>query len=91
MKVISSSKTTLFKLEPSLEDSARFDRVFIPLDFATIIFLQSKFVSFASNPQPGGSDLCICISPSDRVAQFYPTLGSLLVAFYDCRATVEVF
>jgi hypothetical protein len=32
--------------------------VFTPLDFATVIFLQSNVVSLASNPQPGRSCLC---------------------------------
>jgi hypothetical protein len=35
--------------------------VFTSLDFATIIFLQSKLVSPASNPQPGGPDLSIYV------------------------------
>jgi hypothetical protein len=30
--------------------------VFISFDFATIFFLQSKVVSLASNPQPGGHE-----------------------------------
>jgi hypothetical protein len=34
----------------------------------------------------------VFISPRNRVAQLYPqALGSLSVAFYDFRATVEVF
>jgi hypothetical protein len=31
------------------------------LDFATIQFLKSKVISLVSNPQPGGSSLCIYV------------------------------
>jgi hypothetical protein len=47
-------KTDLFEPYPSLEHSARLHLVFTSLDFVTVILLQSKFVSFAFNPQPGG-------------------------------------
>jgi hypothetical protein len=64
MKYINSSsaKVAFFKLQPpSLEDTARFHPV-LTLDFATIIlFLQSKIVSLASNPKPGGPGLCIYV------------------------------
>jgi hypothetical protein len=43
-----------FERYSSPESSARFDRVFISSDFATVFFLHSKDVSLASNPQPGG-------------------------------------
>jgi hypothetical protein len=33
--------------------------VFNSLDFWTVFFLQSKVISLASNPQPGGPGLCI--------------------------------
>jgi hypothetical protein len=36
--------------------------LFTSLSFETIIFLQSKVVSLASNPQPGGPGLCIYVS-----------------------------
>jgi hypothetical protein len=52
--IIIIGKTTLFQPWPSLEDSAGLHPVFISLDFATIFVLQSKVVSLASNPQPGG-------------------------------------
>jgi hypothetical protein len=34
-------------------------------------FLQRKVIILASNTQPGGPGLCICV-PSDRVAHLYP-------------------
>jgi hypothetical protein len=46
---------------PSLEDSGRFDSLFTSLDFATIICLQSKFISLSSYPQPRGPGLCIYV------------------------------
>jgi hypothetical protein len=71
LKLILSSnsigKNALFEPQPSLEDSVRFvcresdHPVFISLDFATRIFLQSKVVSLASNPQPGGPGPCIYV------------------------------
>jgi hypothetical protein len=45
----------------ALEDSARLHPVFTSSDFATLIYLQSKVVSFASNPQPGGPSPCIYV------------------------------
>jgi hypothetical protein len=36
--------------------------VFTFLDFATVIFLQSKAVSLVSNPQPRGPGLCIYVA-----------------------------
>jgi hypothetical protein len=47
---------------PSSKDSARFDPVFTSLDFGTIILLQNKIVSLASNPHPGGPGLCVYVS-----------------------------
>jgi hypothetical protein len=58
----SSAKTAFFEPQPSLEDSARFHPVFTSLDFATIIFLQSKVVSLESNPRPGGPGLSIYVT-----------------------------
>jgi hypothetical protein len=56
--------------------------VFSSLDFATVIFLQSKDVSLASSPQPGEQYPCIYV-PQWRVAQLYPqALGYLFVTFY---------
>jgi hypothetical protein len=79
-----TGKTALFEPQPSLEDSARFDPGFRYLGFATVKFLQSKVISLASKPRPGGSGLCM--SRSDRVAQLYPqALGSLFVASYDSQ------
>jgi hypothetical protein len=46
-----------YKILPDLLDHP----VFTSLDFATVIFLQSKVVSLASNPQPGGPGLCIYV------------------------------
>jgi hypothetical protein len=37
-------------------------RVSTSLDFMTIIFLQSKVISLASNPQPEGPGSCIYVS-----------------------------
>jgi hypothetical protein len=56
--------------------------VFTSLDFATIIlFLQSKVVSLASNPQHGGPDLYVYV-PSDRMALLYSQApGSIFVAY----------
>jgi hypothetical protein len=55
------------------------------LEFATIIFLQSKVVILASNLQPGGP-VSVFMSPSDRVAQLYlQAPGSLFIAFYDSQ------
>jgi hypothetical protein len=51
-------KTVLFEPWPSLEDSARLHLVFTSLEFMTM-FLHSKVVSLASNPQPGGPGPCI--------------------------------
>jgi hypothetical protein len=44
----------IFEPQPSSENSCRFYSVFTSLDFAPMIFLQSKVISFESNPQPGG-------------------------------------
>jgi hypothetical protein len=41
---------------------------FTSLDFATVTFLQSKFVSLAPNPQTGGPGLCTYV-PQWRVTQ----------------------
>jgi hypothetical protein len=59
--IIISSETALYEPQPSLEDSARFDPVSTSLDLATIYFFQSKVVSFATNPQPGGPGLYIYV------------------------------
>jgi hypothetical protein len=61
--------TALFEPQPSLDASARLQPVFTSSDFATIIFLQSKAVSLASNPDPGGPGFCIYVS--DRAARLY--------------------
>jgi hypothetical protein len=53
------SKTALFKPQPSLKISARLHLIYTSLDFPTVFLLQSKVVSFASNPQPGGPGACI--------------------------------
>jgi hypothetical protein len=45
-----------------LEDSLSFHPVFKSLDFATIIFLQSKVISSAGNPHPVGPDFRIHVS-----------------------------
>jgi hypothetical protein len=59
--------------------------IFTCLKFTTVIFLQSKVVSLASNPQPAVPGLCIYV-PSNRVAQFYSqALDSLFVVFYDLQ------
>jgi hypothetical protein len=63
IKIIIIGRIYLFEPQPSLENSARFDPVFTSLDFAAIIFLQSKVVSLAPNPQPGGPDPCIYVPP----------------------------
>jgi hypothetical protein len=57
--------------------------VFNSLDLATIMFLQNKVVSLASNPQTGGP-LYLCTPVTgDRIAQLYPKApGSHFVAFY---------
>jgi hypothetical protein len=56
---VGSQRLTAWAMvRPSLENSARFDPVFTFLDFAAIFFLQSKGVSFESNPQPGGPNPC---------------------------------
>jgi hypothetical protein len=39
----------------ALEDAFRSHPVFTSLDFAMVIFLQSKVISLAANPHPGGS------------------------------------
>jgi hypothetical protein len=86
--IIITSKTALFEPQPSLEDSTKFDLVLTSLDFTTVIFLQSKVVNLAFNPQPGGPDLCIYV-PSDRVVQLYPQApSSLFFAFYDSQSEV---
>jgi hypothetical protein len=52
--VIITGKSALFESYPFLEGSSRLYPVFTSLDFATVIFLQSKVVSLASNYQPRG-------------------------------------
>jgi hypothetical protein len=62
--------------------------VFTSLDFATVIFVQSKVVNLASSPPTGGPGFCIySMSPSDRVTKLCPqTPDSLSVAFYDSQS-----
>jgi hypothetical protein len=55
-------KTALSEQYPFLEHLSSFDPVLDCLDFAKIFFfLQSKVVSLASNPQPGGPGPCIYV------------------------------
>jgi hypothetical protein len=56
--IIFSSKIAIFL---AIEMSTTFDPGFHFLDFATIIPLQGKVVSLASNPQSGGPDPYIFI------------------------------
>jgi hypothetical protein len=91
--VIRIGITALFEPYPSLEDSARLvyswyeldHQVFTSLDFATIIFLQSKVVSLS--PTPNLEDqVPVFMSPSDKVVQLYPQApGSLFIASYDSQ------
>jgi hypothetical protein len=53
--------TTIFEPQPSLQNSAKFDPVFSSLEFATLILLQSRVVSVATNPKPGGPVLYIYV------------------------------
>jgi hypothetical protein len=58
--------------------------VFTSLNFATIIFLQGKVISFASNPRRTKS-LYLC-PPRNRMPQLYPQApGSVFVASYDSQ------
>jgi hypothetical protein len=83
--IIIMAKRARLNPQPSLEDTARSDPIFTSLDFVTIFFLQSKVVSLASNPQPGGPGLCI-YAPSDREAQIYPKCTRFsFIAFYDSQ------
>jgi hypothetical protein len=50
--------------------------VFTSLDFITIIILQNKVISLASNPQPRRVGVCIYV---------LQVPGSLFVAFYDSQ------
>jgi hypothetical protein len=61
-RIIIIGKTELFDPQPSLKDCARFYSGFTSLNFATVIFLQSKVVSLASNPQPSGPGPCIYVT-----------------------------
>jgi hypothetical protein len=55
------------------------------LDVATVIFLQGKVISLASNPNLE-DQVSVFMSPSDRVAQLNPQApGSLFVTFYDSQ------
>jgi hypothetical protein len=59
--------------------------VFTSLDFATVICVQSKVISFAFNPQLGGPGLYIYV-PCDRVVQLHPQApGTLFITFYDLQ------
>jgi hypothetical protein len=49
--------------------------VFTSQDFATIMCLQSKIVSLASNPQPGEPDLCIYVLQWKGVPVIPPGTG----------------
>jgi hypothetical protein len=59
--------------------------VFTCLDFVTIFFLQSKVVSLASNPQPGGPGLCIYVPQLQGGPVIPQASGSLFIAFYDSQ------
>jgi hypothetical protein len=65
--VIVVGKTALSESWPLLDDSSRKHLIFSSLDFKTIISLQSKVVSLASNPQPGVPGPCIYALLIDRV------------------------
>jgi hypothetical protein len=55
--------------------------IYTSLDFSTVIFLQSKVVTLASNPNLE-DQISVFMPPSDRVAQLYPQApGSLFVVF----------
>jgi hypothetical protein len=69
--IIITGKTALFESWPSSAYPARFHPVFTCLVFAKIIFLQSKVVSPASNPQPGGPGLCTSV-PQEQGGLFIP-------------------
>jgi hypothetical protein len=47
---LSSSSSSSLAKQTFLEDSTRFDPVFISLDLATVIILDSKVASYASTP-----------------------------------------
>jgi hypothetical protein len=83
--IIIIGKTALFEPYSSLEDSARLHPVFTSLDFATIIFLQSKVVSvsLASNPEPGGPCPTLALahlkSAKDEQSTFKNTFFSVII------------
>jgi hypothetical protein len=57
------------------------------LNLSTIIFLCSKIVNLASNPQPGGPGLYIYVLQWQACPVMLPdTPGSLLVAFCDSQS-----
>jgi hypothetical protein len=61
--------------------------VFTSSDFATVIYLQIKVVSLASNPNLEDQvSVFTGMSPRDRGAQLYhQPPGSLFIAFYDSQ------
>jgi hypothetical protein len=84
--IIILAKQPFLSRQPSLGDSVRLAYPMHELDhvaFTSLLFLQSKVVSLASNPQPGG--LCLyTYAPSDTGSQLYPQPSTTL------RAAVEV-
>jgi hypothetical protein len=69
--IIITDKTALFEPWPYLDDSASLHPVFTSLDFATIFFYRERLSDL--RPIPSLEDqISIFMSPSDRVAQFYP-------------------
>lgn len=71
--------------QPSLEDSDRLHLVFTSLDLATVVCLQCKVFSLASNSRTGGPGPCFYVLQW-QVAQLYAQIsGSLFVAYYDSQ------
>jgi hypothetical protein len=64
--------------------------IFISLDFATTIFLQSKVVSFVSNAQPGGPARCIYVPLWQGGPVISQALSSLFITFYDSQGYAGV-
>jgi hypothetical protein len=84
--IIIIDKTALFEPQPALEDSARLHGIFTSLDFATLFFFsQSKVVSLASNPQPGGPGPCIYVLKEQSGPIIPPVTGLLFVASFDSQ------
>jgi hypothetical protein len=59
--------------------------VFTSMDFATANFLQSKVVSLASSPKPGGPSLCLYVPKWQGGSLTPQALGPIFVAFYDLQ------